>query len=98
MMGNNPIGIDVPPVYDNLIQGKDERMSDIWIAWISIFTQLMSGYITQTGFNVPNLTSSQRDSIQSPNNGQLIYNVTLNVLQFYQVLPSGSSWKTVSFT
>jgi hypothetical protein len=77
-MANN---IDQLNYYDPLIKGKQDKMSEVWISNISAFIQTLQGYLTQFGILVPQLTTAQRDSIQSPVNGQIIYNTTLNKFQ-----------------
>jgi len=77
-MANN---IDQLNYYDPLIKGKNEKMSDVWISNLSAFIQTLQGYLTQFGILVPRLTTAQRNSIQSPIDGQIIYNTTLNKFQ-----------------
>jgi hypothetical protein len=77
-MANN---IDQLNYYDPLIKGKNEKMSDVWISNLSAFIQTLQGYLTQFGILVPRLTTVQRNSIQSPIDGQIIYNTTLNKFQ-----------------
>jgi hypothetical protein len=80
-MANN---IDQLNYYDPLIKGKQDKMSEVWIANMSAFIQTLQGYLTQFGILVPQLTTSQRNSIQSPVNGQIIYNTTLNKFQGWE--------------
>ena len=84
------------PVYDVLIKPENGKMSDEWIGSFSTLYQTLIGYLTQFGIFLPNLTSVQRNSIINPQNGQIIYNTTIDAPQFYQV--SSSSWRTISFT
>lgn len=87
---------DLLPVYDPILKGKTGIISDVWRDTLSRNMDTLTSYMTQFGFNLPNLTTTQRNQIQSPNNGQLIYNTTVDAPQFYQV--SSSSWRTISFT
>lgn len=87
---------DLLPVYDAILKDKSDLLSDVWRDILSRNMDTLISYITQFGFNLPNLTTTQRNEIQSPNNGQLIYNITIDAPQFYQV--SSSSWRTISFT
>ncbi len=77
-MANN---IDQLNYYDPLIKGKTDKLSDVWMTNLSAFIQTLQGYLTQFGILVPQLTTAQRNSIQSPVNGQIIYNTTLNKFQ-----------------
>ena len=88
--------IDQLNYYDPLIKGKTDKMSEAWIASFSSHIDTLNGYLTQYGILPPLLTTAQRDSIQSPVNGQLIYNTTADAPQFWQT--SSQSWRTISFT
>jgi hypothetical protein len=92
-MANN---FDEFPLFDDLIKPGTAKMSDIWVGIMSNFFQNLIGYLTQFGIMLPLLTSAQRDQIQSPSNGQMIYNTTVDAPQFYQT--SSTSWRTISFT
>jgi len=70
--------------YDPLVRGKTDKMSDFWIANISALIQNLQGYLTQFGILAPQVTTAQRDTIQSPVNGQIIYNTTLNKFQGFE--------------
>jgi hypothetical protein len=77
--------IDQLPVYDALIKMDGNRlspyMSDIWISFMTTFAQTVSETISQFGLFVPQITTSQRDSLNSPLNGQVIYNTSTNKFQ-----------------
>lgn len=90
-----PNSFDLPPTYDRLAD-KSGIMTSSWILWFGAFLDNLSAYITEFGITPPNLTTAQRDTIQSPNNGQEIYNITIDAPQFYQV--SSKSWRTITFT
>lgn len=70
--------------YDPLIAGKKDKMSEVWIANMAAFIQNLQGYLTQFGMLLPQITTEQRDSIQSPINGQSIYNTTLDTAQYFK--------------
>lgn len=84
------------PVYDPVTKIRPDLLSDIWADALATFIQTLSGYLTQYGILPPNLTTAQRDEIQAPQNGQWIYNVTVDAPQFWQ--ESTMSWRTVTFT
>jgi hypothetical protein len=77
------------PLNDPLIKAK-MMMSDEWAAFMGAFFQNIIGYLSQYGIFVPNLTTEQRDSIQSPEKGQMIYNTTVDAPQTFQA----GVWKT----
>lgn len=76
--------VDHFPYYDPLIEGKKDKMSDVWIASFSSFIQTLQGYLSQYGSFMPQLTTAQRDSIQDPQNGQFIYNTDLGSAQYFK--------------
>ena len=92
-MANN---IDQLNYYDPLIKNSQDKMSEVWIANISALIETLQGYLSQFGMFIPNITTTQRNTIQSPVNGQLIYNTTDDTPEFYQV--SSKSWRKISFT
>lgn len=69
--------------YDPLIKGSaNMKMSEVWIANLSALIQTLQGYLSQFGMFLPQITTVQRDAIQSPVNGQIIYNTDLNSAQY----------------
>ena len=87
-MTNN---IDQLNYYDPLIKGKNDKISDVWMSNMSAFIQTLQGYLSQFGIFAPQVTTAQRDSIQSPVNGQIIYNTTLDKFQGFQA----GSWQNL---
>lgn len=73
--------IDQLNYYDDLVKKGTLKMSEEWISQISSFIDTLNGYLTPFGALVPRVTTEQRDSIQSPVDGQLIYNTTTNKFQ-----------------
>ena len=92
------LDFDQLPFYDPLLKSGSNKMSEVWIGAFSTFYQTLIGYLSQNGMFLPLLTGAQRDEIQSPVNGQWIYNTDTDVdaPQFYQL--SSASWRTISFT
>ena len=72
------------PVYDPLVKSGTQKMSDTWVSFMAAFYMNLIGYLTQYGILMPQLTTAQRDSIQDPVNGQMIYNTTLGTAQYFQ--------------
>lgn len=81
-MANN---LDQLNYYDPLIQGKRDKMSEVWIANFAALIQTLQGYLSQFGMFVPQVTTAQRGTIQSPVNGQIIYNTDVNKFQGWKV-------------
>lgn len=87
---------DLLPFYDPILKNRPDLISDIWMGAFSRMNDTLVSFMGQFGFFIPNLTTSQRDEIQDPVNGQLIYNTTDDAPQFYQ--SSSSSWRTILFS
>lgn len=86
---------DIFPVYDPLTLDGD-YMSDNWILSMSTFIQTLQEYLTQYGVLTPNLTTAERNEIQSPRLGQLIYNTTTNELQVWQIKVGTAAWRAIT--
>ena len=76
--------IDQLNYYDPLIKGKSDKMSEVWISNMSALIQTLQGYMSQFGTFMPQITTAQRNTIQSPVNGQLIYNTDLDSAQYFK--------------
>lgn len=72
------------PLYDSLVKKDGIHMSDIWVSFIATFYQNLIGYLTQNGLLIPQVTTDQRKQIQTPQNGQMIYNTTLGTAQYFK--------------
>ncbi len=60
------------PTYDPVI--KDQvYLSNIWSDFMATFVETLQGYLREGGIRIPRLTVTQRDLIQNPEEGQLIY-------------------------
>lgn len=91
------------PLYDPLIEQNSQNMSNIWVASMSTFFQTLIGYLTQYGMLIPRLTTAQRDTIQSPQEGQMIYNTDATPgpprsaeIQIWQVKAGAGAWRAVT--
>ncbi len=69
------------PIYDPVTKPSSDYMSEIWILFVASFVQTLKEYLSQNGIFVPRLTTDERNAIQTPVNGQLIYNTTTNKFQ-----------------
>jgi hypothetical protein len=94
--------LDDFPTYDPII--KDQiYLSNIWSDFMATFIQSLRGYLSQNGFFVPILTLAQRDEIQTPQEGQLIYVSDANTpvtprtaeLQIWQIVGGVGAWTTI---
>lgn len=83
--------IDQLNYYDPLVKPNSLRMSEEWISQVSSLIDVLNGYLTPFGFLTPQITTEQRDSIQSPVNGQIIYNSSTNKFQGYE----NGSWQNL---
>ncbi len=78
------VDIDLPPVYDELTKLKTDYLSDIWVSYISTLIDTLNEYLSQLGIFVPKVTTAQRDAIQNPQNGQMIYNTSIGSAQYFK--------------
>lgn len=78
------------PLYDPLVKTGTNRMSDIWVDFMSTFYMNLISYLTQGGILLPLLTTAQRNALMNPQNGQMIYNTTVQAPQIFQ----NGAWKT----
>lgn len=99
--GNN-VNIDQLNYYDPLIRGKQDKMSEVWIANISALIQTLQGYLSQFGIFIPIVGLTQRDSIQAPVEGQIIYVIDAipgpprtAQLQIWQVVAGVGQWTVI---
>lgn len=90
------------PTYDPVI--KDQiYLSNIWSDFMATFVETLQGYLTQYGIFVPVLTLSQRDDLNNPQEGQMIYVSNANTpatprtaeLQIWQVVAGAGQWTTI---
>ena len=81
------LNFDDFPFYDKAIDPKTLLFTETWQAAFSTHIQTLIGYLSQYGMFVPRLTTDQRNQIQSPINGQLIYNTTTDEFQGYKAGP-----------
>lgn len=90
--------IDQLNYYDDLVKKNSLKMSEEWISQLSSLVDVLNGYMTPFGFLTPQLTTDQRDSIQSPILGQMIYNTTTNELQVWQIKLGVAAWRAITTT
>lgn len=80
---------NLPPIRDPITR-SGEPMSDVMQMWLGEFIQNLLSYLTSSGIFIPNVTSTDRDGVISPQNGMIIYNTTIGAPQIYQ----SGAWKT----
>jgi hypothetical protein len=73
------------PVYDPIIKNGSSYLSDVWAASFSSFYENLLNFVNANGFYLPTLTTAERDSIESPTPGQMIYNTTINSAQYFKL-------------
>ncbi len=74
---------DAPLIYDPVTQ-KGDLLADEWSSWFSTFYDTLNSYLTEGGIFLPQLTTAQRDALINVQNGQTIYNTTLNSAQYFK--------------
>ena len=97
--------LDDPPIYDRFVSQDGKHMSSVFQDWMAANFETMIGYLSQYGIFIPIVTTAQRDSIQSPVEGQMIYNVDAVVgpprtaaIQVWQVKADVGAWYTFTTT
>ena len=75
--------IDDLPLYDNLVDGRN-NLSSVWFDALASFILTLQEYLTAGGILIPQLTTTERDALQNVRNGQVIYNTTTNKFQGYE--------------
>lgn len=90
------------PTYDPIIQ-DDIYLSNIWSDFIATFVETLQGYLSERGLFIPSITLAQRNEIQNPQEGQLIYVSDANTpasprtaqLQIWQVVADVGQWTMI---
>jgi len=94
--------LDNFPTYDPVI--KDQvYLSNVWSDFMATFIESLREYLTQNGIGVPRITLAQRNAIQSPQEGQMIYVTDANTpvlprtaeLQIWQVIAGVAQWTVI---
>lgn len=88
------LDLDLPPIYDPLTKVTKDSINDIWLLWITSFVQSLIEYVGHYGMLMPQLTTTQRNEIQAPVEGQFIYNMTLLQPQIWR----NGQWRTFTTT
>ena len=81
---------DRPPIYDIVTDRTKDNLSGVWADWWSTFFEVLVSYLTQYGIFIPRLTTAQRNSIITPQEGQIIFNTDIPAGQIFQ----GGVWVT----
>lgn len=94
--------LDNFPTYDPII--KDSvYLSNIWSDFMATFVESLREYLSSGGIFIPRLTLAQRDAIQNPEEGQIIYVSDANTptvprtaeLQIWQVVAGVAGWTVI---
>jgi len=99
------VDFDLPPVNDPLTIEDKDHISNVWYMYFCTQIQTLTSYLTQFGMLIPRLTTAQRNTIQSPQEGQLIYNIDATpgpprsaAIQVWQVKLGIGAWRTFTTT
>jgi hypothetical protein len=95
--------IDQFNYYDPLVKKDSQKMSEEWISQMSSFIDVLVDYLQPYGMMIPQVTTAQMNSIQSPVEGQMIYNIdatpgpprTAQIL-IWQVKAGTGAWRVVT--
>lgn len=75
--------IDNLPIYDPIIKDK-MYLSNEWTSFLASFIETLQEYLSQNGMFVPVMTQAERDLIQEPVDGQMIFVSDLSQLQIWK--------------
>ncbi len=90
------------PTYDP-VNNDEGYLSNLWADFMATFIESLKEYLSDTGAFIPSLTLAQRDEIQTPVEGQMIYVSDANTptlpitaeLQIWQVVAGVGQWTTI---
>src|SRR5579872_5404769 len=90
------------PTYDPLVK-DNVYLSNIWSDFMATFVESLQGYLSSRGLFVPPITLAQRNAIQFPQEGQMIYVSDANTptlprtaqLQIWQVVAGVGQWTMI---
>jgi|SRR3954463_13644544 len=94
--------LDNFPTYDPLVRDQ-VYLSNVWADFMATFIESLREYLSQRGVFIPRLTLQQRDEIQRPEEGQMIYVTDANTpavlrtaeLQMWQVVAGVGGWTVI---
>ena len=89
---NSATDLDGPPVYDAIAQNG--IISPVWQTWFATLIDTLTAYLSVYGIFIPQLTTTDRATIQAPQVGQLIYNTVTDSLQVYR----STGWENINTT
>jgi len=70
------------PLEEPLVD-QNGYITEPWKDWLVQFSDILSDQISQLGFFLPILSTDRRDKIESPKDGQIIFNSTTNRIQVW---------------
>lgn len=91
------------PTYDPVIKDDSLYLSNIWMDFLATFIETLQEYLSQYGTFIPRITLAQRNTIQAPQEGQMIYVTDANTptlprtahLQIWQVVVGLGQWTVI---
>jgi hypothetical protein len=90
------------PTYDPII--KDQiYLSNLWSDFMATFIESLREYLSSLGTFIPSITLAQRNAIQNPQEGQMIYISNANTptlprtaqLQMWQMVAGVGQWTVI---
>ena len=85
---------DYFPTYDPLVK-NEVYLSNVWGDFMATFVESLREYMSAQGMFVPKLSLSDINAIQSPVEGQMVYNSSSNSLQIWQIVSGTGQWTTI---
>lgn len=93
---------DYFPTYDPVIQ-DEVYLSSVWSDFMATFVESLRGYLSSYGAFVPVISLADRNAIQTPQEGQMVYvsdaasqsNLRTAQLQIWLVTDNVGSWTVI---
>lgn len=90
------------PTYDPVTRNGN-YLSGVWADFMATFVESLQEYLSSLGVFIPSMTVAQRNTIQNPVEGQLIYVSNANTpatprtaeVQIWQVVAGVGQWTTI---
>lgn len=90
------------PTYDPVIK-EQVYLSNIWSDFMATFVESLREYVSARGIFIPRITLAQRNLIQTPVEGQMIYVSDANTpalprtaaLQIWKVVAGVGAWTSI---
>lgn len=88
-------GVNYLPIHEPIVD-KNGYITGSWRQILPQLANFISEHVSQLGHFTPNITTSERNQIQSPKNGTVVEDTDLDSTLIYKA--SSGTWKTFTVT